>query len=405
MSFNKTFGSMLIIAGTTIGAGMLALPLASAGLGFTTSILIMIGMWALMSYTALLMLEVHQYADKSATLHTLAYKLLGRKGQVIASGAMLFLFYALCAAYIAGGGAQLHQKIQSLHVDIAPQIATVVFTFVIASVVAIGTHSVDIVNRVLFTAKIIAMAVMLALLLPQVKSHNLLEMPMQQGLIISALPVVFTSFGFHGSIPSIVSYLGLNIPNLKKVMIFGSALPLIVYLLWQLATQGILSQSELLANTDLTQFINALSQRLHNPLVGQSVSLFADLALATSFLGVSLGLFDFLADTLRRKATLAGRVQTACVTFIPPLAFALFYPQGFIMALGYAAIALVILAIFLPVAMVWQQRKQKATSTQENTSDYQVMGGKLSLITVIVIGVIIILSQLLQIVGIIPKLG
>jgi len=64
------------------------------------------------------------------------------------------------------------------------------------------------------------------------------------------------------------------------------------------------------------------------------------------------------------------------------------------MALGYAAIALVILAIFLPVAMVWQQRKQKATSTQ-----------KLSLITVIVIGVIIILSQLLQIVGIIPKLG
>ncbi|MEF1218721.1 aromatic amino acid transport family protein, partial [Photobacterium damselae] len=255
MSFNKTFGSMLIIAGTTIGAGMLALPLASAGLGFITSILIMIGMWALMSYTALLMLEVHQYADKSATLHTLAYKLLGRKGQVIASGAMLFLFYALCAAYIAGGGAQLHQKIQSLHVDIAPQIATVVFTFVIASVVAIGTHSVDIVNRVLFTAKIIAMAVMLALLLPQVKSHNLLEMPMQQGLIISALPVVFTSFGFHGSIPSIVRYLGLNIPNLKKVMIFGSALPLIVYLLWQLATQGILSQSELLANTDLTQFI------------------------------------------------------------------------------------------------------------------------------------------------------
>ncbi|ENP8456919.1 tyrosine transporter TyrP [Photobacterium damselae subsp. damselae] len=405
MSFNKTFGSMLIIAGTTIGAGMLALPLASAGLGFTTSTLIMIGMWALMSYTALLMLEVHQYADKSATLHTLAYKLLGRKGQVIASGAMLFLFYALCAAYIAGGGAQLHQKIQSLHVDIAPQIATVIFTFVIASVVAIGTHSVDIVNRVLFTAKIIAMAVMLALLLPQVKSHNLLEMPMQQGLIISALPVVFTSFGFHGSIPSIVRYLGLNIPNLKKVMIFGSALPLIVYLLWQLATQGILSQNELLANTDLTQFINALSQRLHNPLVGQSVSLFADLALATSFLGVSLGLFDFLADTLRRKATLAGRVQTACVTFIPPLAFALFYPQGFIMALGYAAIALVILAIFLPAAMVWQQRKQKATSTQENTSDYQVMGGKFSLIIVVVIGVIIILSQLLQMIGIIPKLG
>ncbi|MEL0649706.1 aromatic amino acid transport family protein, partial [Pseudoalteromonas agarivorans] len=35
---NKTIGSMLILAGTTIGAGMLALPIASAGHGFTTSL-------------------------------------------------------------------------------------------------------------------------------------------------------------------------------------------------------------------------------------------------------------------------------------------------------------------------------------------------------------------------------
>ncbi|MCV5373209.1 hypothetical protein OFD18_34005, partial [Escherichia coli] len=33
MSRSKVFGSTLIIAGTTIGAGMLALPLASAGIG------------------------------------------------------------------------------------------------------------------------------------------------------------------------------------------------------------------------------------------------------------------------------------------------------------------------------------------------------------------------------------
>ena len=110
MSLNKTFGSMLIIAGTTIGAGMLALPLASAGLGFTTATTIMIGIWALMTYTALLMLEVHQHADPSATLNTLAHQLLGRKGQTIATLAMFFLFYALCAAYIAGGGSQLSEK-------------------------------------------------------------------------------------------------------------------------------------------------------------------------------------------------------------------------------------------------------------------------------------------------------
>jgi tyrosine-specific transport protein len=41
-----------------------------------------------------------------------------------------------------------------------------------------------------------------------------------------------------------------------------------------------------------------------------AVHLFADLALATSFLGVALGLFDYLADLFQRRNTAAGRLQT-----------------------------------------------------------------------------------------------
>ena len=32
------------------------------------------------------------------------------------------------------------------------------------------------------------------------------------GLALSAIPADFTSFGFHGSVPSIVSYMDGNIP-------------------------------------------------------------------------------------------------------------------------------------------------------------------------------------------------
>ena len=85
--------------------------------------------------------------------------------------------------------------------------------------------------------------------------------------------------------------------------------------------------------------------------------LFADLALATSFLGVTLGLFDFMAKVTRRKDNWQGRTQTGLITFVPPLCSPLL-PQGFIMALGYAAIALAVLAVLLPVALVWQSRKQ-----------------------------------------------
>ncbi|MFC1503416.1 tyrosine transporter TyrP [Pseudomonadota bacterium] len=401
MTMNKTFGSMLIIAGTTIGAGMLALPLASAGLGFTAATLTMFAIWALMIYTALLMLEVHQHADQNATLHSLAHQLLGRKGQVIASFAMMFLFYALCAAYIAGGGDQLNDKLNNwMGLNVAPQVGVISFTLIIATAVSIGTHSVDIVNRILFTLKVIALAVMLGLLVPHVQGQHLVDMPVQNGLIISALPVIFTSFGFHGSIPSIVRYVGLDVKVLRKIMVIGSAVPLIIYILWQIASQGVLSQPDLMASTTLGSFISTLSEMLHNPLVSKSVSIFADLALATSFLGVSLGLFDFLSDILSRDNQAKGRLQTALVTFIPPLGFALFYPQGFITALGYAAIALVILAIFLPVAMVNVQRKQ-----QQADLSYRVRGGTPALVAVTGAGILIITAQFLQMAGVIPAVG
>ena len=91
MTKNKFLGSTLIIAGTALGGGMLALPLASAGLGFYTSAFLLFANWGLMTYTALLMLEIHQHADKDATLHFLAKNILGRPGQYLATFSSFFL--------------------------------------------------------------------------------------------------------------------------------------------------------------------------------------------------------------------------------------------------------------------------------------------------------------------------
>lgn len=390
MNKNKLFGSMLIIAGTTIGAGMLALPIASAGLGFMVSTAVMVVIWAFMAYTALLMIEVHQFASKDATLHTLAYKLLGRKGQAVASFSMMFLFYALCAAYIAGGGEQVYEKLKVISDDFPIQSGAIIFTLIIASVVTISTRSVDLLNRFFFIIKFVVLAFMLAFLFPFTSVEKLVHMPTSNALIFASLPVVFTSFGFHGSIPSIVKYIGKDIKALRFIMITGSALPLIVYILWQLVSHGTVSSSVLLENESLSAFIKALSLVVNNSSISALVSAFANLALATSFLGVSLGLFDFIQDVLSSKEKRASRVFASIVTFLPPLGFALFYPQGFIKALGFAAFALVILALFLPAAMVYKQRQ----STNEG---YQVAGGNLGLVLVFLFGISIICVQILQI--------
>ncbi|MBC3619014.1 aromatic amino acid transport family protein [Vibrio metschnikovii] len=398
---SKLLGSSLIIAGTTIGAGMLALPLASAGLGFSTALVIMLGLWALMAFTALLMVEIHQYSSQDATLHTLAKEILGTKGKWIATFAMLFLFYSLCAAYIAGGGGQFTQRISEFTgFTISAPAGTLLFTVIVAAVVTIGTATVDKVNRLLFAGKIIAMIMVLTFLAPNVTESYLLSMPLGQGLIIASIPVIFTSFGFHGSIPAIVNYLDGHTPSLRKAIVFGSAIPLIIYILWQLATLGVVSQAELVQNSGLSALIGTLARSAHQSGLGSMIGIFADLALLTSFLGVSLGLFEFMGDTLRKKGAGVNRFVASVATFTPPLLFALFYPQGFIMALGYAAIALAVLAIFLPIAMVVRVRSQRSSPEY-----YQVIGGKPALMITGVIGLLIVAAQLMITIGALPALG
>ncbi len=391
-------GSTLIIAGTTIGAGMLALPLASAGIGFSTSLVIMLVLWALMAYTALMMIELHQHADSQATLHTLAMQILGKRGKWLASFAMMFLFYSLCAAYIAGGGAQFGERItQWSGIELSSSMGTVLFTIIVASVVVVGTAAVDKVNRVLFTLKLVAMASVLLFLAPNVTQSYLLTMPIEQGLIVAAIPVIFTSFGFHGSIPAIVRYLDGDTVSLRKAIVIGSAIPLIVYIFWQIVTLGVVSQTELLNNQGLSGLIGQLSTTVQQSNIAQVIGVFADLALLTSFLGVSLGLFEFLGDSMKQKHS--SRVVTGLITFVPPMGFALFYPQGFITALGYAAIALAILAIFLPVVMVL-----KARQTYQ-IDGYQVAGGRFGVMACAGAGVVIVGAQLLITAGVLPALG
>ena len=56
---NKFIGSILIVIGTIIGGGMLALPMVGAPVGSFVAIGVLTAMWVLMTITGLLVLEVN----------------------------------------------------------------------------------------------------------------------------------------------------------------------------------------------------------------------------------------------------------------------------------------------------------------------------------------------------------
>ena len=384
---------------------MLAMPLAAAGVGFSVTLVLLVSLWALMCYTALLLLEVYQHVPADTGLGTLAKRYLGRYGQWVTGFSMMFLMYALTAAYISGAGELLASSISDLDRDkYSPTTGVLLFTFVAGGVVCVGTSLVNLFNRLLFSAKIIFLVAMLALLMPHIHKVNLLTLPLQQGLALSAIPVIFTSFGFHGSVPSIVSYMNGNIRKLRWVFITGSAIPLVAYIFWQLATLGSINSTTFMGlfladHAGLNGLLQALREVVASPHVELAVHLFADLALATSFLGVALGLFDYLADLFQRRNTVAGRMQTGAVTFLPPLAFALFYPRGFVMALGYAGVALAVLALLIPSMLAWQSRKHNPQA------NYHVAGGAPALALVFLCGIVVMAVQFSIAAGLLPEVG
>jgi len=382
---NKTVGSTLLVAGTMIGAGMLAMPLTSAGIGFGFTLVLLLGLWALLTFSALLFVELYQTAESDAGIGTLAEQYFGKTGRIIATAVLIIFLYALIAAYISGGGSLLKDLLPESFGD---KVSILLFTVIFGSFIVIGTHSVDKINRVLFFVMLAAFAVVLSLMLPEIKFDNLMATPIDNALIISASPVFFTAFGFHGSIPSLNKYLDGNVKALRISILVGSAITLCAYILWQMSTHGLLTQNEFLQilkeDATLNGLVKATLAITGSNVIAGAVKLFSTLALVTSFLGVGLGLLECIEDLLKRSFNIsAGRISLGLMTFIPPLVFALFYPEGFILALGYAGQMFAFYAVVLPVSLVWKARR-----THTNLP-YKVWGGNLTLIIVLVLGVII----------------
>ena len=295
------------------------MPLAAAGVGFAVTLGLLFTLWALMCYTALLLLEVYQHVPADMGLGSLAARYLGRYGQWVTGFCMLFLLYALTAAYISGAGELLASSLnQWLDWQLPPAAGVLLFTALGGAVVCIGTSLVDLFNRFLFSAKIIFLVIMLALLAKNAGLNGLLE---------------------------------------------------------------------------------AIREVVASPHVELAVHLFADLALATSFLGVSLGLFDYLADVFQRKNSVSGRLQSGAITFLPPVAFALFYPRGFVMALGYAGVALAVLALMLPALLAMKSRRQHPQAA------WRVVGGAPALWLVLLCGIGIVAIQFSIVAGLLPAVG
>ncbi len=374
-TFGHLLGGTLLVAGTSIGVGMLALPVATSAGGFIPALSVYIACWLFMLCTGLLVLEACIWMPKEANLITLTSRLLGRWGKICCWILYLFLFSCLMIAHVTGGGDVVTQLSQG---TLPFWLSAFLYVIIFAPAVYLGALWVDRFNLLLMLGVLITYLFFVSSSITHIQPSYLMRM--DWGKIGSALPIVFTAFGYQSLIPTLYNYMNRKIAKVRLAIILGTSIPFGIYVIWELIILGIVpfdgagGLQEAIATG--SSAINPLGSFLHNFTLltfGQAFSFFA---MTTSFLGISIAFVDFLADGLKLRKNGVHKFGLCLFVFGLPLLVTWINPHLFIKALTLAGgfgVALLLGAI--PIMMVWAGRYLDGHSLLHQ----QLPGGKITL--------------------------
>jgi len=374
-TFGHLVGGTLLVAGTSIGVGMLALPVATASGGFIPSILVYLLCWLFMLGTGLLILEACIWMPKDANLITLSSRLLGKWGKGLCWVLYLFLFSCLMIAHIAGGGG----VVSDLSGGMLPSwLGTFIYVLIFSPIVYFGAIWVDRLNLLLMGGIIITYFLFVTSSIHYVNPSLLARMDWTN--IWGALPIVFTAFGFQSLIPTLFNYMNRNVSKVRLALICGTTIPLVIYVIWEFLILGIIpleGPNGLAAALQKGESaVNPLGSYIHNPGLLTIGRAFAFFAMTTSYLGISIAFVDFLLDGLKLTKRGTPKLIICVLIFLIPTVITVVDPHLFLKALDIAGgIGVALLLGAMPVLMVWAGRYYEGHSLVHQ----QIRGGKITL--------------------------
>lgn len=382
------FGGIVIIAGTIIGAGMFSLPVVMSGAWFFWSFAALVFTWFCMLHSGLMILEANLNYPPGASFDTMTRDLLGNTWNRLNGLSIAFVLYILTYAYISASGAILHHTLSELALDFPARLAGMLFALGVAFIVWLSTRAVSRITAIVLGAKVITFFLTFGTLLGHVQPDILLDVADNGArytpYLLMTLPFCLASFGYHGNVPSLMKYYGKNPRVIVRCLVGGTLIALALYAIWLLGTMGNIPRHAFIAIAQQGGNIDVLVQVLSQVLNSRSLDLlllvFSNFAVASSFLGVTLGLFDYLADRFGFDDSASGRFKTATYTFLPPIAGGLLWPDGFLYAIGYAGLAATIWAAIVPALLARKSRKRSGSPL------FRVWGGTPMIVLILLFG-------------------
>jgi tyrosine-specific transport protein len=357
----KRFNAIMMIVSTTVGVGILGLPIVTSESGLIPTLFAFCLAWGFMTVAAYYILEVKMQVKGHYSLSSMIKLTLGPVGHYVSSGIILLLLYALLSTYMMAGGAWVNLVVTP-NVPLPAPFIMLLFTGLFL-LILLGSE------RVLYNVNnglgvLVFGAFMITVFSSLIPSQHAFIKSMQWTSLMPSLPLLLTTFGFSIVVPAVTEYLAYDEKAVKQAILVGSLVSLMAYLTWEWVALGNIPITGLGGLQQLkeigdngTGVIQALSISTGHAWVIFSGRLFAFFLVVTSFLALSLALLHFLLDALHLSSTWKNRLLLGLLMYIPPGMVTYFYPKAFVQILSVAGIFVALLLGLFPALMVFKTRQ------------------------------------------------
>ncbi len=368
----KLFLATTTLMGTIIGAGVLGIPyvVAKAGFLYGLGILVFLGLCLLM-----MNLFAGELVLRSKEQHQLpgyAEKYLGPTGKKLMISTLLFSIYGALVAYLIGEG-ETWRAIVGFGSPLLYSLIFFVLTYIIVQ------RGIQATGRAEFILIVLLVAIIVVIGIFSLRTINggYLNSTFHPEYFFLPYGVLVFAYMALPAIPELQEVLGKDKRLLKKSIIIGSLLPIVLYLIFTVIVVGVVGVDnfELLQPNERIATIALSMYSL--PILGMLANIIAVLAMFTSFLTLATALveiyhFDY---GLPRNFSLA-------LTFSVPLIIRVLNLSSFIAVLTIIGAVVGGLEGILVMLMYWKAKKKGNRIPEYSLGNHYFLGSVLLILFV-----------------------
>ncbi len=338
--------AMFTLVGTIIGAGILGIPYVVAKSGVLYGLLVMIAIGIAFVYLNLFAGEMILRTKGTHQLTGYAEKYLGKVGKGFMAFSLFINIYGALTAYLIGEGVTL-RAIFNLG---SPVMWTMLFFAVSVFIVYKGIKATGKMEMYLISM-LLAVVVLIAVLSLNKINGNYFTSFYWGNLF---LPYGVLLFAFMGSpgVPEVQQVLQNKKHLMKRAILAGSILPIIVYIIFTITIIGVVGV-ENFSLLEANERIATVALSIYsNNILGIFANILAVLSMFTSFLTLGLALVQVYHYDFKWS-----RLTALILTFSIPLIVVLLNLTTFISVLGITGTLAGGLDGILIILMYWKAKK------------------------------------------------